>query len=269
MSSRPKPAPIIDRPLFCIDIGNTHAHYGVVGSMGTLRQGSVRTRMIDHPIEGIAAPFAHLQTAHGPFAGIAFCTVVPRAAPLLCRVLEKSGLPLFHLTHTAKLGLPITYPHPAEIGQDRLANAVGANTLFGSPAIVIDLGTAVTFDLVTTAGGYEGGIIAPGIDVMRSYLHERTAQLPLLGEAPEIVSVIGRSTIEAMHIGTVLGFAGMIQALLDAVLAEFSQRGERPPHLLVTGGAAPAIADRLHPHPQDVPDLTLHGLAAAYWLNRS
>jgi type III pantothenate kinase len=126
------------------------------------------------------------------------------------------------------LGLPITYPQPGEIGQDRLANAAGAHALVGSPAVVIDLGTAVTFDIMTRAGGYEGGIIAPGPALMTRYLHERTAQLPLVEDLTSpLERVIGRSTSEAMRIGAMLGFAGLVQTCLDAVLADLAARMSR------------------------------------------
>jgi type III pantothenate kinase len=132
--------------------------------------------------------------------------------------------------------------------------------------VVIDLDTAVTFDIITAGGGYEGGIIAPGLAVMRAYLHERTAQLPALDESLEVTGAIGRSTIEAMRIGTVVGFRGMIQALLAAVLAELAARGGPPPAVFATGGDAARLLDRLRPPPRVVPDLTLRGLAAAWRL---
>lgn len=256
---------------FCIDIGNTHTHYGIVSPEGALSQAALPTRDIDHPLDGIAPAFWRHVARHGSVAGIAFCSVVPAATPLLQRTLELQNiqLPLFQLTHERQLGVAVRYPKPAEIGQDRLANAVGAKAHFGAPAIVIDLGTAVTFDVVTASLGYEGGVIAPGIEIMRSYLHEKTAQLPRLGERFDYTGVIGRSTIEAMTVGTVLGFAGMIQALLDALLAELTARGESPVHVLATGGAAEHILSRLRPLPVAVPDLTLRGLAAAFALNHS
>jgi type III pantothenate kinase len=178
-----------------------------------------------------------------------------------------SALPVFQLTHECRLGVPITYPKPAEIGQDRLANAAAAHALGGSPAVVIDSGTAVTFDVITQNGGYEGGIIAPGLEVTRRYLHERTAQLPLLDDSLEITGMIGKSTTEAMRIGTVVGFPGLIQALLDGVLAELAGRGETAPHLFITGGNASFLESRLRQTVRVVPDLTLLGLAVAYRLN--
>lgn len=256
--------------LLCIDIGNTHTHYGVVGPHGTSIHGSVATPLLDDPEEGLPHLLPALFEASPGIVGIAFCSVVPAINRRLQEVLAASTKrPVFQLTHTCRLGVPITYPQPAEIGQDRLANAAAAHALGGSPAVVIDSGTAVTFDIVTTKGGYEGGIIAPGLELTRRYLHERTAQLPLLDDSLEINSVIGKSTTEAMRIGTVIGFPGLIQALLDAALADLKARGEPPAHLFVTGGNAAFLQSRLTPHVQFVPDLTLRGLAAAYWLNNA
>ncbi len=256
--------------LLCIDIGNTHTHYGVVGSAGTTLHGTVITPLLDDPQEGLPSRLMTIFETHPKIVGIAFCSVVPAINWRLQEVLAAASTrPVFQLTHKHKLGVPITYPQPAEIGQDRLANAAAAHALGGSPAVVIDSGTAVTFDIITTKGGYEGGIIAPGIELTRRYLHERTAQLPLLDDSLEIQSVIGKSTTEAMRIGTVIGFPGLIQALLDAVLADLKARGEPAAHLFVTGGNAAFLQTRLHPHVQFVPDLTLRGLAAAYRLNQS
>ncbi len=256
--------------LLCIDIGNTHTHYGVVGRGVTTQQGEVKTATLDDPVEGLAARLPHLIDARFGVERIAFCSVVPSINSRLRNVLAAaSKLPVFQLTHECALGIPITYPKPAEIGQDRLANAAAAHALGGSPAVVIDSGTAVTFDIVTGKGGYEGGIIAPGLEVTRRYLHERTAQLPLLDDSMEIKGMVGKSTAEAMRIGTVVGFPGLIQALLDGVLAELVDRGEPAPHLFITGGNATFLESRLRQKLQVVPDLTLLGLAAASRLNPS
>ncbi|MBL9207481.1 MAG: type III pantothenate kinase [Opitutaceae bacterium] len=256
-------------PCFCIDIGNTHTHFGIVPNQGKVVPLRISTRFIDHPTEGIIPAFWREISAKGPVTGISFCSVVPAATPLLRRTfeLQRIDVPVFNLTHRSRLGVPITYPSPAEIGQDRLANAAGAHALFGTPAVVIDLGTAVTFDVVTSTRGYEGGVIAPGIEIMRSYLHEKTAQLPLLDEGVELTGMIGKSTMEAMRIGTVVGFAGLIQSLLTAIVAELQQRGEPNPQILSTGGTATRISGRIRPEPVHVPDLTLQGLAAAFRLN--
>ncbi len=257
-------------PLLCLDLGNTHTHLGVVGATGVDALAAVTTAALDEVTGNFAARLARLHAAHPALGGVAFCSVVPAATPRLLHVLATAlpTLPVFQLTHECELGVPITYPHPAEIGQDRLANAAGARALGDGAAVVVDLGTAVTFDIITSRGGYEGGVIAPGIAVMREYLHARTAQLPLLDGALTVTSAIGKSTVEAMRIGTVVGFAGMIQALLDAVLGELAARGEPPPAVLATGGCAELLLEKLRPPIRLVPDLTLRGLAAAWQLNR-
>ena len=255
--------------LLCIDIGNTHTHFGVVGGDATTDQGVVNTATLEDPSAGLPRIITELARTRPHLEGIAFCSVVPAANPRLRAVLAShSALPVFQLTHACRLGVPITYPNPAEIGQDRLANAAAAHALGGSPAVVIDSGTAVTFDVITQHGGYEGGIIAPGLEVTRRYLHERTAQLPLLDDSLEITGMIGKSTAEAMRIGTVVGFPGLIQALLEGVLAELAARGEPAPHLFITGGNAAFLESRLRHTVRVVPDLTLLGLATAYRLNQ-
>jgi type III pantothenate kinase len=255
----------------CIDIGNTHVHFGVADTGHTVTgQGEVRTTFLDDPQEGLPARLAPLIHARPQLTGIAFCSVVPAMNRRLREVFAATtSLPIFQLTHESRLGVPITYPKPSEIGQDRLANAAAAHALGGAPAVVIDSGTAVTFDIITHKGGYEGGIIAPGLEVTRRYLHERTAQLPLLDDSLEIGGMIGKSTAEAMRIGTVVGFPGLIQALLDGVLAELAAHGEPEPHLFITGGNAAFLQSRLRQPVRLVPDLTLIGLAAARRLNHA
>jgi len=255
--------------LFCIDIGNTHLHHGVVANGQVVLPQQLPTRAIDHPIEGLGPILNRLVAAYPDLEGAAFCSVVPAASILLRRVFEQHQFarPIFQLTPDKRLGVPLSYPKPEEIGQDRLANVAGAQALCGTPTIVIDLGTAVTFDILTRSRGYEGGIIAPGLDVMRRYLHEQTALLPLLDDSLELPGVIGRSTVEAMRIGTVIGLGGMIQALMDAVLAEMARRGESIPRVLATGGTAALLEKTLRQPFTVVPDLTLRGLAAAWRLN--
>lgn len=256
--------------LLCIDIGNTHTHYGLTGADGAPVIDHLPTRLIDDPAHGLGPVFSTVLSKPGAVEGVAFCSVVPQASARLLALIERSQLPVPHLqlTHEKKLGLPINYPKPAEIGPDRLANAAGAQALVGTPAIVIDMGTAVTFDICTSARGYEGGIIAPGVEVMRRYLHEQTALLPELDDSIDVPRSIGRSTVEAMRIGTVIGFGGMIQALLAAVLLELASRGEPTPHILATGGSAALLQKTLKTPFRQVPDITLRGLAAAWNLNR-
>jgi len=254
--------------LLCIDIGNTHTHVGYVPAGGQ----SETVAKLDLPTEDLGELPAAIRSLGAEFErpqGIAFCSVVPAAVPRLQSALVSAGVDLWQLTHEARLGVPVTYPRPAEIGHDRLANAAGAAALAKIPAIVIDLGTAVTFDIVSRTGGYEGGIITAGPALMTRYLHERTAQLPLVEDVTTpVTSPIGKSTQEALRIGAVLGFTGSIQACLDAVIADLAKRGESDPTILTAGGAAAIITGRLRQSTTDIPDLALRGLAAAWVLNQ-
>ncbi len=260
--------PPADRPspadLLCIDIGNTHTHFAFYrdGVFSSIRE--IPTGELTHPANGIGP-----QLTAG--MDIAFCSVVPDASKALLAAVAAAGRSAWQLTHEQNLGLPITYPRPAEVGQDRLANAAGARALMGDgPAVVIDLGTAVTFDIITRQGGYEGGIIAPGPALVTRYLHEKTAQLPLVEDLQSpVVSMIGKSTSEAIRIGAVVGFASLIQGLLDAVMKELAARGETEPVIFTSGGAAAVVRGRLRQPIRDVPDLTLRGVAAAWRLNRT
>lgn len=250
--------------LICVDIGNTHTHFA-------FHHDGLLSGHCDIPTPILDAPDSPLRALLFNRSGsaIAFCSVVPAATPKLLALAAAAGLPVWQLTHLVPLGVPITYPHPAEIGQDRLANTAGAHALApGRPAIVIDLGTAVTFDLVTPAHGYEGGIITPGPALVTRYLHERTAQLPLVTDLTSpITSVIGKSTAEAIRIGAIVGFTGLIQALLDAALTEFKNRDLPPAEIFLSGGAAEFVHGRLRQPARIVPDLALLGLAAAHRLS--
>ncbi|HTB63501.1 MAG TPA: type III pantothenate kinase [Opitutales bacterium] len=253
--------------VLCLDVGNTRAHAGVLSDGRVLWQTAVPTPLAADPQKGLAPIFAEL--ARGPHIpeGIAFCSVVPAATAALQPILAATGWPLFHLTwqHCAPLGLPIEYPHPAQIGQDRLALAFGTLAQYGAPAVTIDMGTAVTFDVLNSQGAYVGGIIAPGLAVMTRYLHEQTALLPALDPNDLLVSAgIGTSTIEAMKIGCATGFAGMIRAILDRLLEELRRRGEANPRIVATGGSAGQLPRAWLGEIHFDPDLLLRGLEEAW-----
>ena len=246
----------------CIDIGNTTIHYGVlegrvvkqVGHFPTvgLREGASRE------LADLLAPLC------AEASGIAFCSVVPVVNTHLRASLAQMKLPVFQLTHQSCRGLELVYPKPEEIGQDRIANAIAAQEYYGTPAVVIDMGTAVTFDIVSSQG-YEGGIIAPGLAIMRSYLHHQTALLPELTEQ-DLVAVegaIGKSTLQAMQLGVAIGFSGMIDALLKRVRGELRSRGEPDPVVLSTGGSIANLTRDWADKSEFVENLTLLGLAVA------
>lgn len=250
--------------VFCLDIGNTLAHWGVLSAGGVESSGSVATPLVISG-GGLAGVFAELEV--DTLAGVSFCSVVPGATAEATRQLPTlaGGRRVFHLTAATCPGLAIHYPRPAEIGQDRLANSIAAQALFGAPAVVIDMGTAVTFDLITPEGGYEGGIIAPGLSVMTRYLHEQTALLPELDPDSLIFSAgIGRSTVEAMKLGCAIGFSGMVRALLDQVLAEMDRLGHSGVNVVATGGSVGNLPRQWLAELKFDVDLTLKGLYEAF-----
>lgn len=243
--------------ILCLDIGNTHAHWGLIEGQSLQQQGEIATKELQE------ATLRQLISVHRP-AGIAFASVVPTVTTWCLTFLESLKIPSRQLRYDNLVGLGFDYPQPAEVGQDRLADCIGAQLIVGAPAIVIGMGTATTVDILTERG-YAGGIIAPGIGVMTQYLHERTALLPALDPKNLLgAPAIGKSTVDAMRSGCVLGFAGMIGALLEGVSAELVKSGSAIPKVVVTGGAAIYLPAAWKDRVRHEPCLTLIGLAEFY-----
>ncbi len=152
-------------------------------------------------------------------------------------------------------GFDIRLDNPAEVGADRLLNTLAAHQTHGGPLIVIDFGTATTFDVVAPDGGYLGGVIAPGINLSLEALHKAAARLPRIGIGrPQ--AVIGRSTIPAMQSGIYWGYVGLVEGLVARIRAEHDQ----PLKVIATGGLAPMLAEGTTVIDRIDPDLTLNGL---------
>jgi type III pantothenate kinase len=157
--------------------------------------------------------------------------------------------------YRSPLGMGIDYPEPGQIGADRLANAVGVLARHGAPAVVIDSGTAVTFDIISAAPAYCGGVIAPGLGAMTRYLSQATALLPeIVLEEPG--SAIGKSTIHAMQVGAVIGYRGLVREILVRICAELPGK----PKIIATGGDAELIARGIPEIDGVDADLTLEGI---------
>lgn len=186
---------------------------------------------------------------------IVVSSVVPRTNKLITAAAGSSRL-LF-LGPQLDLGVGIDYPTPRSIGADRLANAAAVAQLYGCPAIVVDFGTAVTFDVVSARGDYVGGVIAPGLEAMTSFLYDRTALLPKL-TLREPARAIGKTTREAMMSGAIFGYRGLVREILIRVNLE--NFGGRKPRIIATGGYAQLIARELPEIDAVHPNLTLEGL---------
>ncbi len=189
-------------------------------------------------------------------------SVVPAKNSAILKAARKVNV--LWLDWKLKLGVEIDYPNPQSIGADRLANAAAVTALYGFPAIVVDFGTAVTFDVVSGRRAYIGGVIAPGLEAMTNFLYRRTALLPKLS-LKEPRRAVGKSTIQAMLSGAVFGYRGLVREILAQVKAE--QFPHKKVHVVATGGYARLIARRLPGIDVVHPNLTLEGLRIVANLN--
>lgn len=187
------------------------------------------------------------------FDNVLLSSVVPSKNKVVLKSFPEACVIGPHLN----LGVGIDYPDPNAIGADRLANAAGCVAHYGFPAIVVDFGTAVTFDVISADGFYIGGVIAPGLGAMTNYLHDRTALLPLI-RLQEPPSVVGRSTKAAMLSGSIHGYRGLVGNILAKIQAEKFPRTR--PRLIATGGDAKLIASGESLFDIVDPLLTLRGL---------
>ncbi len=247
--------------ILLFDIGNTNTHVGLANGRRVVRQTDLPT----------AAWFAGKVAAQltrfvgtADVEGVALCSVVPRATPRVRRTVRRLwNSTCLELNPKTLRGVGIDYPRPETIGPDRLANAAAARFHFGAPVVVVDFGTAVTFDVVDARGDYVGGIIAPGLAAMTDYLHEKTALLPRI-RIREISSAVGKSTEQAMLVGAVHGYRGLVRGLIAELKRELKTR--RLP-VVATGGYAKLIAARLPEISKVEPNLTLEGLRLCFIAN--
>jgi type III pantothenate kinase len=194
--------------------------------------------------------------------GIAISSVVPRSTAAFREMTERYfGFRPVVIEPGVRTGMPILTEHPREVGADRIANAVAALDLFGGPVIVIDFGTAITYDALSAKGEYLGGVIAPGVDISLDALYTRADALRRV----ELVvprNVIGRTTVESIQAGAVFGFAGQVDGICTRLAAELGA-----PHVVATGGLAALIAPYTSSIDRVETWLTLHGLRLVFARN--
>ena len=200
----------------------------------------------------------------GKITGVVVSSSVPSVTAALRRmVADWCAVSLVVVEPGIRTGMPILYDNPKEVGADRIVNAVGAIDLFGGPAIVVDFGTATTFDVISAAGEYLGGAIAPGLEISMDALFAHAAALRRV-ELVAPASVVGRSTVESMQSGAVFGHAALVDGLCRRIRAELGEAT-----VIATGGLCGVVA----PHTEVVawvePWLTLHGLRILYVRNAS
>jgi len=257
---------IIAAMLLAIDIGNTNLTIGLLrnGVLIATRRAATDARATADELDLLLDGLLRLDdSSFGDVDAIACASVVPSLTAHVETIAARRERRLT-LAAAGIVPLPVRTERPGEVGADRLVNALAAGRLYGTPAVVVDFGTATTFDCVAADGAYVGGAIAPGLELGLEALAARTAKLPRIElRAPD--RAIGRDTIGAMQSGTVFGYQALVAGLLARIRRELAdQAGVRPTDVraILTGGlsAAPWARDLEGIDAID-PDLTLKGLA--------
>lgn len=255
--------------LLAIEQGNTNTLFAVHDGKDWIaqwRSATESTRTADEYAVWLSQLLEMSGLGLGSLTGCIISSVVPQSIFNL-RNLSRRYLhcePLI-IGENAELGVEVRIDKPSEAGADRLVNAIGAHIVYPGPLIVIDSGTATTFDIVGADGGFEGGVIAPGINLSMQALHEAAAKLPRIAiQRPERNRVVGTDTVTAMQSGVFWGYISLIEGLIGKIKAE---RGE---HLTVvaTGGVVSLFEDATTMIDHYDPDLTIRGLLEIHRRNQ-
>jgi type III pantothenate kinase len=253
--------------LLAVDIGNTQTHVGVFSRSEVSAEWRTSTDP-DATADELALNFQHFLAMHGlsfsnQISGVALSSVVPTLTASFREMVES----YFHFEPVVvepgiRTGMPILIDNPAELGADRICNAVAAYALTGGPLIVIDFGTATTLDAISQRGEYLGGVIAPGVQISALALSTAAAKIPKV-ELTAPRSVIGKSTVDSVRSGVVLGAAAMVDGMADRI--RFELEGEA--QVVATGGLAPLVLEHCSTKARYEPTLTLAGLRLLYERN--
>ena len=257
--------------LLVLDVGNTNVTLGLVHGesiMASRRAATRRSGTVDE-LELLVDGLLRLDGASlADVTGIALASVVPTLTGVAASVAERRGVPIM-IASADNVPMPVRTERPAEVGADRLVNALAVARLYGTPAIVVDFGTATTFDCIAGDGAYVGGAITPGLELGVEALASRTARLPRI-ELREPERAIGTDTVSAMQSGVVIGYRALTVGLLDRIKLELA-RTEKVDleniQVVLTGGlsAAPWARGLLGVDAID-PELTIKGLAIMWAL---
>jgi len=253
--------------LLAIDVGNTNTVLGAFEGPGLLQQWRVETSHARTSDEwGILA--RQLMTASGVDPTRVKAVVVSSVVPPLAFSLERMcarwfGVKPLFVGPGVKTGMPILYENPREVGADRVVNAVAAYTRWKTGLIVVDFGTATTFDAVSPKGEYLGGAIAPGVTISMEALFRNASRLPRV-EFARPPSVVGRNTVASIQSGLVYGYVGLVDGLCERMTAELGF----PTKVVATGGLAPLVAGLSRCVSEVDEHLTLEGLRLIHEMNR-
>lgn len=252
--------------LLAIDIGNTNLTGGSfqAGSLVAARRAATNARATADEVELLIDGLLRLDGGSlADIGAIVLASVVPAMTAAVEAVAARRGQPLL-IASAGTVPLAVRTDRPADVGADRLVNALAVQRLYGTPAVVVDFGTATTFDCISTDGAYVGGAIAPGLELGLEALAARTAKLPRIElRAPD--RAIGRDTVSAMQSGTIFGYQALVTGLLERIRRELADSCDVRPadvQAILTGGLSGAPwAKALEGVDHIDPDLTLKGLA--------
>ena len=253
--------------LLTVDVGNTNTGLGVFEGEELIKSWRVKTDPRTTADE-LWLQFSALTSSY-TLSGLSICSTVPATLRELRAMISTymQDLPTTIVEPGTKTGVQLLVDNPKEIGADRIVNTLAAHTLYGGPAIVVDFGTSTNLDVVSPKGEFLGGSLAPGIEISVDALASRAAQLRKV-ELIRPKSVIGKNTVEALQSGTIFGFAGQVDGLVDRITAELANDYEEAPTVIATGGLAPLIIGVAETIDEYEPDLTLIGLRLIHEKNR-
>ena len=245
--------------LLTIDVGNTNTVLGLFNGEDLIKSWRVKTDPRSTSDEMSLQINALVQGY--TISGLSICSTVPATLRELRTMIATyfSDLPTTIVEPGTKTGVPLLVDNPKEIGADRIVNTLAAHTLFGGPAIVVDFGTSTNLDVVSPKGEFLGGALAPGIEISVDALASRAAQLRKV-ELIRPKNAIGKNTVEALQSGTIFGFAGQVDRLVEKITAELALSYDQAPTVIATGGLAPLVIDVSESIDEYEPDLTLIGL---------
>ncbi len=253
--------------LLVCDIGNTEIVFGLFKESASIGQWRISTDLhktsdeygilLTHLLESQMEPVSQIN-------GVIFSSVVPPLTPVFQSMIEEyfAILPMI-VSEKLKTGLTIRYENPKEVGSDRIVNAAAAYNFYGGPLVIVDLGTATTFCVVSEGGDYLGGAIAPGLILSIEALFSRTAKLPRI-ELAKPDNVIGKDTTASMQSGSFFGYVGLINEIVQRIHAELGVEAR----VIATGGLSELIAPECKTITTIRPTLTLEGLMIIYSMNR-
>ena len=253
--------------ILVIDMGNTNIVLGVFKEKKLVRSWRISTnkdKTADEYGIQIRVLFQYSNIKYEDIEAIVVSSVVPPVMPAMEGMAVKYfGIKPLIVGPGVKTGMPIRYDNPKEVGADRIVNAIAAYDLYGGPLIIVDFGTATTFDVISKEGEYLGGAIAPGIGISTEALYTRAAKLPRI-ELCKPKTVIGKNTVTSMQSGIIYGFVGQTDGIITRIEKEIGEKV----NVVATGGLAELISEESNHIDRVNPNLTLEGLRIIYERNK-